>query len=54
MLLAKIGSCKRFIADRAYDANALRRKLRDNDIKPVIPAKKNRTVKVRNDKEVLK
>ena len=53
-LLAKIGACKRFIADRAYDADALRRKLRDNGIKPVIPGKKNRRVKIRHDKEAYK
>ena len=54
MLLAKIGACKRFIADRAYDADALREKLRDNGIKPVIPGKKNRIVKIRHDKEAYK
>ena len=53
-LLAKIGACKRLIADRAYDADALRRKLRDNGIKPVIPGKKNRIVKIRHDKEAYK
>jgi transposase len=53
-LLAKIGACKRFIADRAYDADALRQRLRDNGIKPVIPAKKNRIVKIRHDKEAYK
>ena len=53
-LLAKIGACKRLIADRAYDADALREKLRDNGIKPVIPGKKNRIVKIRHDKQAYK
>ena len=53
-LLAKIGACKRFIADRAYDADALRQRLRDKGIKPVIPGKKNRIVKIRHDKEAYK
>ena len=39
-LLAKVGACKRFIADRAYDADALRQRLRDSGIKPVIPARR--------------
>lgn len=54
MLLAKVGACKRFIADRAYDADALRRKLRHSGINPVIPGKKNRLVKIRHDKEAYK
>ena len=53
-LLAKVAACKRFIADRAYDADALRRKLRDSGIKPVIPGRKNRLVKIRHDKEADK
>ena len=53
-LLARIGTCKRFIADRAYDADALRQKLRDRGIKPVIPGRKNRNVKIRHDKEAYK
>ena len=44
-LLAKVGAFSRFIADRAYDADAFRRMLRNNGIKPVIPGKKNRLVK---------
>ena len=53
-LLAKVGDYKRFIADRAYDADALRQSLRDNGIKPVIPGKKNRTVKIHHDKQAYK
>jgi transposase len=54
VLLAGIGRCKRFIADRAYDADALRRKLRNHGIKPVIPGRKNRKVKIRHDKQAYK
>jgi transposase len=53
-LLAKVRACKRFIADRAYDANALRRKLRDSGIKPVIPDKKDRLVTIRHDNGAYK
>lgn len=54
VLLAKIGACKRLVADRAYDANVLRRSLRDSGIKPLIPAKQNRIVKIHHDKEAYK
>ena len=54
MLLSKVGPCKRFIADHTYDVDALRQKLRDNGIKPVIPAKKNQLVNIRHDKEAYK
>ena len=53
-MLAKIGACKRLIAERAYDADAFREKLRDNGIKPVIPGKQNRIVNIRHDKEAHK
>jgi len=53
-LFSKVGPCTRLIADRAYDADALRRKLRDSGINPVIPGKKNRLVKIRHDKEAYK
>jgi len=51
VLLAKAGPCTRLLADRAYEADALRRLLRDNGVKPVIPGKRNRRVKIRHDKE---
>jgi len=54
MLLAKIGPCKRLVADRADDADAFRRMLHDKGIKPVIPGKKNRRVNIRHDKEAYK
>jgi len=53
-LLGKVGRCKRRIADRAHDADALLQRLRDSGIKPVIPAKKNRIVKICHDKEARK
>ena len=49
MLPAKAGPCTRRLADRAYDADALRRVLRDKGVKPVIPGKKNRRVKIQHD-----
>ncbi|MCA9311257.1 MAG: transposase [Phycisphaerales bacterium] len=36
-LLASIGVCIRFVADRAYDTGTLRQKLRDSGIRPIIP-----------------
>jgi transposase len=53
-LLARIGACKRLIADRAYDAKALRQRLHDSGIKTVIPGKKNRLVTIRHDKGAYK
>jgi transposase len=53
-LLARTGACKRFIADRAYNADALRQRLRDKGLEPVIPGKRNRPVKIRHDKEADK
>jgi transposase len=53
-LLSKAGPCARLVADRACDADAFRRMLRDNGIKSVIPGKKNRIVKIRHDKEAYK
>jgi hypothetical protein len=37
------------IADRSYDADALRQGLRDNGIKPEIPSKKHRIVNICHD-----
>ena len=54
MLPAKIGPCKRLVADRAHDANAVRRMLHDKGIKPVIPAKKYRRINIRHDKDAYK
>jgi transposase len=48
-LLARCGPVKRPIADRGYDANALRRTLRDAGTVPVIPGRRNRKTPVRHD-----
>jgi transposase len=53
-LLARTGACKRFVADRAYDADALRQRLRDKGLEPVIPGKRKRIVMIRHDKEADK
>ena len=50
-LLATIGSCKRFRADRAYDTDAWRQKLRGNGTNPANPGKNRRNVKIRHDAE---
>ncbi len=43
------GHMRRLLADRGYDANALRRKLRRNGITPVIPGRRNRKRAIRHD-----
>jgi transposase len=45
-LLVAAGPIKRLIADKAYDANSLRRLLADQGVKAVIPstASRNRTI----------
>lgn len=41
---------KRLIADRGYDANRLRAKLRDQGATPVIPGRRNRKRRIQHDK----
>jgi len=48
-LLARCGPAKRLIADRGYDANALRRTLREAGTVPIIPGRRNRKKPVRHD-----
>ncbi|HKK35031.1 MAG TPA: IS5 family transposase, partial [Paracoccaceae bacterium] len=48
-LLARCGPAKRLIADRGYDANALRRTLREAGTIPVIPGRRNRKTPIRHD-----
>lgn len=50
-LLAAAGPLKRLIADKGYDADALRRKLRAEGIQPVIPGRINRKRTIRYDKK---
>ena len=52
--MAKIGRCKRLIADRAYDANSFRHALRADGIKSVIPGRKNRAQPIRHDAKTYK
>jgi transposase len=49
-LLAAAGRFRRLIADRGYDADGLRRALRDNGAQPVIPGRRSRKRAVRYDR----
>lgn len=49
-LMAAAGALKRLIADKGYDANALRKKLRADGVQPVIPGRINRKRTIRYDK----
>ena len=48
-VLAKAGRPRRLIADRGYDADALRRRLREQGTTPVIPGRINRRRPIRHD-----
>ena len=48
-LVTILGRCKRLIADRGYDADALRAHLRADQITPIIPARRNRNKPVYHD-----
>lgn len=48
-LLAHSQPMKRLIADRGYDANALRKQLRDTGAKPVIPGRRSRKRPIQYD-----
>lgn len=49
-LPARCRPVKRLIADRGYDANALRRTLREAGTIPAIPGRRNRKAPVRHDR----
>lgn len=49
-LLDRAGQARRVIADKAYDADSLRRRLRNQGIRPVIPGRRNRRKPIRLDK----
>jgi transposase len=49
VLLATAGRFRRLIADRGYDADGLRRALRDGGARPVIPGRRSRTRPIRYD-----
>jgi transposase len=46
-LLAVVGPLRRLIADKGYDANALRKRLRADGVKPIIPGRINRKRTIR-------
>lgn len=48
-LLAQSQPIKRLIADRGYDANALRKRLRETGAKPVIPGRSSRKRPIQYD-----
>jgi transposase len=48
-LLAAAGRFKRLIGDRGYDADGLRREVRAQGARPVIPGRRSRKRKVRLD-----
>jgi transposase len=50
-LVARAGRLKRLIADRGYDADWLRRKLRNSDTTPVIPGRRGRKRPIRHDRQ---
>ena len=49
MLAAAPGRLRRLVADRGYDADALRRELRASGTKPVIPGRRCRRRPIRHD-----
>ena len=50
VLAALPGRLRRLVADRGYDADALRRELRSRGTKPVIPGRRCRKRAIRYDK----
>jgi transposase len=50
-VLAAARPLKRLIADKGYDANALRNELRANGVQPVIPGRINRKRTIRYDEK---
>lgn len=53
-LLPTLPKAKYFIGDKGYDADWLREYLIENDIKPCIPPRKNRTEEIYYDKNLYK
>ena len=50
-LLERAGRMRYLLADKGYDADRLRRSLRDADTVPVIPGRRNRKRAIRYDKD---
>jgi transposase len=53
-LLAAIGPIQRLIADKAYDANSLRRLLADRSVKAVIPSTSSRSQPIPYNKKLYR
>ncbi len=49
--LAAAGRMKRLLADQGYDANPLRKRLREDGVTPVIPGRRNRKRPIRHDEK---
>jgi transposase len=54
LIAAAGGSIRRLIADRAYDANALRHRLAAADAEAVIPSKTSRRAPIPHDRDVYR
>lgn len=52
--LRMAGRMKRLIADKGYDANHLRKRLKEDGVKPVIPGRSNRKRPIRHDEKRYK
>ena len=53
-LLSVVGPLRRLTADKGYDANALRKRLRADGVKPIIPGRINRKRTIRYDEKRYK
>ena len=53
-LIAAAGRMKRLLADKGYDADALRKSLKAQGTQPVIPGRRNRKRAIHYDKERYK
>jgi transposase len=49
ILAAVPGRLRRLVADRGYDADALRRELRAAGTRPIIPGRRSRKQRIRHD-----
>ncbi len=47
-------ACDYFLADKAYDMDTLRRRLKENGVEAVIPSKKNRKEPITHDSHIYK
>ncbi|MBP7339718.1 MAG: IS5 family transposase [Niveispirillum sp.] len=49
-LLAEVDDCRYVLADKGYDSDKLRAKIKEKGVKPVIPGRKSRKKPIRFDK----